>query len=116
MSEAERLLALAERCETASGPDAALDLAIHLALGGTRERFPPKYTAYIDAIVWQIERRIPGANWACSHDHFGAGAAVPARANLYGAWGTLAADAAGPALALCGVFLRCLAGTGKVAA
>lgn len=108
MSEAERFLALAARCEAATGPDAALDMEIHLALGGVRERMPPKYTAYIDAIVWQIERRLPGYGWACFRS--GKPEVMPARGTIYcGADWQIDADAALPALGLCAALFRVLA-------
>ena len=108
MSDAATFRALAERCKAASGPDPAIDAALHLAVTGQRVTFAPKYTDYVDAIVWRIERKFPG----CYHGY----ETLPGGTSLAGfapksgeamqwvARGGYAASGASPALGFCGAF------------
>lgn len=66
MMTRETWLALAERCEKATGPDREIDGKIaHALRPGVLIRgfyFTP-YTASLDAITALIERELPGTSW-----------------------------------------------------
>jgi hypothetical protein len=113
MSDPTTLLALAERCEQAAGPDRELDAEIALAAGWERkwndsdkphgwywrrgdyswtaemEGIPPNYTASLDAAVTLVPE---GCGWM-----------VMGNAAKVGRWPSRGAT---PALALCAAALR----------
>ena len=130
-------LALAERCEKATGPDPKLDAAMDLLVGnpqnffgpafgtdyvdgperhdgaatwagGGRRYYAPPYTASLDAITALIERELPGWRWKCGR-------------SMVRGWATLYGDptigvshsgtslAGNVALALCAAFCRAMA-------
>ena len=122
------LLALADRCEVATGPNRAIDRDIGLALGlydnpedlgyffdpakavvgGGGETFaPPAYTASLDAAItlvpcdtaWTMDSWLPG--WS---------AGVWRPQSGYVVYASRGRQAATPALALCDAALRALAG------
>jgi hypothetical protein len=113
MTDPTTLLALAERCEQAAGPDRELDAEIALAIGYTREKkgreriawwrnpkgqqigydgwhnFPPSFTASLDAAVTLVPE---GCGWMVMNN-----------AAKVGRWPSRGAT---PALALCAAALR----------
>lgn len=123
MSERATLLALADRCEAASGPDRKLDRLIdhhkwpikqpdyHLALSLRDEWDVPAFTASIDAALTLVPE---GWTWSLDQTQ-----RAPyrdcGRADLYAPGGGIKpADisdiyAATPALAICAAALRALA-------
>lgn len=119
MTTREEWLALAERCEKATGADREIDLAIAETLGWlifSREdgqfkigmtaiwdgahgpRMIPHFTDSIDAITTMIEQKLPGATFKLGRDGTGAVYAQCAGKRII--------EAAAPALALCAAFCR----------
>lgn len=97
-------LAIAEACESATGPDRDIDARVGAALG---IMWHGAYTASLDAITAAIGERLPGWHWETGADRC---ALVRDPAEALGA----AADhvcwkAATPALALCAAFCRAMA-------
>ena len=122
-------LALAERCEAATGPDTELDAAIACAVHGWTQiseeidpygdvpmlidrdgggpMIPCEYTASIDAITALIERDLPGGAWSAGMgcvrpDEPVAGARLFSAESRYFCIGE--AEGRSPALALCAAF------------
>jgi hypothetical protein len=108
-AKSARWLALASRCERATGPDREIDKAISKAATGDSSLTP--HTASLDAITALIERELPGMRWLCRSDvKGGTGIVYPKPiAGLSAATPTWAADAATPALALCAAFAKAMA-------
>jgi hypothetical protein len=133
MSDLTTLLALAERCEQAAGPDRELDAEIALAIGYTREKkgrqriawwrnpkgqqlgydgwhnFPPSFTASLDAAVTLVPE---GWGYELRQGNSGARRALCRMWDGRGIWtrGTVAAT---PALALCAAALLAPAALGE---
>lgn len=111
-------LALAERCEMATGPNYALEQDIALAGSfGDSALKPPAITASLDAIVNMIERELPGWSWHAGNtkDGRGYGSVVdpePTSPSWEEQGYVVDSKAATPALALCVAF--CLAMSEKV--
>lgn len=120
-------LALAERCETAKGPDREIDASIYALLGHSVKRGPvspyprrertwclriaknwsamDRLTASLDAITALIERELPGSTFKVGRDGAGANYAQCA--------GKRITEAATPTLALCAAFCRAMAEKGE---
>lgn len=95
------LIALAERCEAATGPDRELDKRIFLHAGDFSEalrEMPPAYTASLDAAMTLVPK---GWYWRTDQGRNAGGACF--KADSHEQIFTLA-DA--PALALCAAALR----------
>ena len=119
-------LALAERCEKATGPDRGLDALIFRALSGSKDHWHavagihmtdancPLITASIDAIKKITEKEFPG--WAVSSSasvRYGCSAGLSQEAP-YDAWehtdmGGVDATGVTEALARCAAFCRAMA-------
>ena len=99
-------IALAERCEAATGPDDRLDFAIDGLLfaprlmRGFKARAP--YTASLDAITALIERELPDYDYTCGKTN--GGLTIHAQCGSHEM-----AFGSAPALALCGAFCRAMA-------
>jgi len=104
MTNKAEWLALAERCEAATGPDKLLDMAIRFALGAPVR--PWNYTASLDAITALIERELPEVQWLCRTDTLGGFGNLYRRRNPDRSWPCFAFT---PALALCAAFCRAMA-------
>lgn len=103
MTTREEWLALAERCEKATGQDIAISADIATACSSwilEEGRFPscPYYTGSLDAITALIERELPGATFKLGRDGTGAVYAQCAGKRII--------EAAAPAIALCAAFCR----------
>lgn len=106
-------LALAERCEKATGPDRMIDAEIHDAVYGGSEAWEAvrrwgggvqwikHRTASVDAITTLIERKLPGCSYRSGRGEAG----------TY--WAAIGADflmsAASEPLARCAVFCQAMA-------
>jgi len=125
-------IALAERCEKATGTDREIDGDIaHAAkqfvdyLTRVPERpwlwaefvdpddwecwEAPEYTASLDAITAMIERELPKMQWLCRPDKEGGFANLYRRGDDGWAIMSWPCHAATPALALCAAFCRAMA-------
>jgi hypothetical protein len=115
-------IALAERCEKATGPEREIDAAIHDAVYGGSEacgavirwgggvQWIAPYTSSLDAITALIERELPEMRWLCRTNNEGGFGNLYRKATLdlsdFRAWPCYAAT---PALALCAAFCRACA-------
>lgn len=124
MTTREQWLALAERCEKATGPDDAVDWdmlmamcgpgyedswlaapAARYALSTSYGYHAPEWTASLDAITALIERELPGWGWSIRRKprdkvctaHIGTSVTVSVRIQQK------------PAIALCAAFCRAMA-------
>lgn len=109
MTKREEWLALAERCEKATGPDREIDFDIDVArhapkrIRGFQALAP--YTASIDAITALIERKLPRWSWSASLSE----TRKFAQADLGRSYPTnrrVTTEHKTPALALCAAFCR----------
>ncbi len=135
MTDREKWLALAERCEKATGPDREIDYLVSAAVGNIPEgcrrngafswicprpslmtvtyHSPVSYTASLDAITDLIERELPKAGWEVCGGKTRDKIASRAWTWLAWAWfegsgilGKSVSRAKTPALALCAAFCR----------
>jgi hypothetical protein len=119
MTSKEEWLALAERCEKATGPDREIDGAIIAALGFSWRgmdywdnatstkilRGRTDYTASLDAITALIEREMTDAGWSAHSEYYDESVGRITRRGK----DTIVCYAATPALALCAAFCRAMA-------
>lgn len=107
-------LALAERCEKATGPDQDVDWCIHAAIIDWPARYKPiqpsnpEYTASLDAITALIERDLPGWRWKAGRAEFHCWATIyggPDEGSVFSAVSIQGCAA----LALCAAFCRAMA-------
>jgi hypothetical protein len=104
-------LALAERCETATGIDYLIDVDICASSPGGLAQLPGVWiTASLDAITALIERELPRAAWRAVRpldDRKPQGSIQRRGETFFDIW--VDAEAATPALALCAAFCRAMA-------
>lgn len=102
MTTRDQFLALAARCEAATGPDREVDEAIREATGYPEK--PWNYTGSIDAITALIERELPGWGFgSVVHDPADKMAVAHVGHDDHNTYGTSATT---EALARCAAFLR----------
>jgi hypothetical protein len=114
-------IALAERCEKATGSDREIDAEIYDALCPQRLGYKagknivrmfggaawlPCCTNSLDAITALIERELPEVRWVCRTDTLGGFGNLYRRRNPDRSWPCFAFT---PALALCAAFCRAMA-------
>jgi hypothetical protein len=103
------LLALAERCEKATGPDFEIDRDILMnvdSIGDYDWAYPPKYSASLDTAMSFCERMLPGWCWRISSTN-------AARIWKYGEPHTVVDCVSTPVLAIDAAILRTLAAQEK---
>ena len=134
MTSKAEWLALAERCEKATGPDREIDAEIYDALCPQRLGYKagknivrvfggaawlPCFTISLDAITALIERELPEMQWLCRPDKEEGGFAKLCNPRSLKPWETIEQEslktwpcwayADTPALALCAAFCHAMA-------
>ena len=105
-------LALAERCEKATGPDREVDLDLVSSVIG--KRWPhtmatvASYTDSLDAITALIERELPGWRWKAGRAEFHCWATIYGGAGEGPVFSAVSVQGCA-ALALCAAFCRAMA-------
>lgn len=117
MTDRAALIALAERCEAATGPDRGLDAEMHFRItdgvGCGMAQDAPAYTASIDAALMLVPKRRPdGLHLHITKIGYPSGIDRSTASIFDEETHVTSASASTPALAICAAALRAMAEEG----